>query len=309
MSEPRLFIERLAIVGVGLIGGSLARALRAASAVGEIVGSGRNTEHLQYAQTLGVIDRWHSDIAEAVADADMVVLAAPVSAMENLFRTIGPALKAHAVITDVGSTKRSVLEAARAAWGQIPGNFVAGHPIAGTERTGVDASLAGLFRDRRVILTPTAETSAEALSKVKSLWSATGAQVSEMDADRHDEILAATSHLPHVLAFALVDHLAALDDRREIFAFAAGGFRDFTRIASSSPEMWRDIACANRQALTTALDGYLRDLGQLRDAIAGNDSAAILAVFSRAKQARDRLIDLAGPIQKGSEKVSGTTGA
>lgn len=296
MSGSGLFIERLTIIGVGLIGGSLARALREANAVGEIVGGGRSAEHLQRAQTLGVIDRWHTDVAEAVAAADIVVLAAPVSAMQDLFRTIAPALKDGAIVTDVGSTKRSVLEAARAAYGHIPGNFVAGHPIAGTERTGVEASFPELFRQRRVILTPTGETAPEAIAKVKALWQIAGAQVSEMDADRHDEILAATSHLPHVLAFALVDHLAALDDRREIFAFAAGGFRDFTRIASSSPEMWRDIACANREALTTALDGYLQDLAQLRDAIASNDGAAVLAVFRRAKQARDRLIDLADPV-------------
>jgi len=295
MSDSGLFIERLAIIGVGLIGGSLARALRQANTVGEVVGSGRNAEHLQRAQTLGVIDRWDTDVAAAVAGADVVVLAAPVSAMEELFRAIGPALKTGVIVTDVGSTKRSVLEAARVAYGHIPGNFVAGHPIAGTERTGVDASFSQLFRQRRVILTPTAETLPAAIATVKALWQTAGAQVSEMDADRHDEILAATSHLPHVLAFALVDHLAALDDRHEIFAFAAGGFRDFTRIASSSPEMWCDIACANREALTTALDGYLQDLVLLRDAIANNDSAAILAVFRRAKQARDRLIDLAGP--------------
>ena len=295
MSDSGLFIERLAIIGVGLIGGSLARALRQANTVGEVVGSGRNAEHLQRAQTLGVIDRWDTDVAAAVAGADVVVLAAPVSAMEELFRAIGPALKTGVIVTDVGSTKRSVLEAARVAYGHIPGNFVAGHPIAGTERTGVDASFSQLFRQRRVILTPTAETLPAAIATVKALWQTAGAQVSEMDADRHDEILAATSHLPHVLAFALVDHLAALDDRHEIFAFAAGGFRDFTRIASSSPEMWCDIACANREALTTALDGYLQDLVLLRDAIGNNDSAAILAVFRRAKQARDRLIDLAGP--------------
>lgn len=288
-------IQRLAIIGVGLIGGSLARALRKAGAVGEVVGCGRDEGHLQRAEALGVVDRWTTVPAEAVKDADVVVLAAPVGAIEALFRAIRPALSTSAVITDVGSTKRSVIAAAEAAFGRCPANFVPGHPIAGTERTGVEASFPELFHQRRVILTPATETDPAATATVKAMWQKAGAEVSEMPAEHHDEVLAATSHLPHVLAYALVDHLAALDDRREIFAYAAGGFRDFTRIASSSPEMWRDIACANRAALTAALDGYLADLTKLREAIADNDAEAILALFRRAKQARDRLIDLAGP--------------
>jgi prephenate dehydrogenase len=298
MSEPRFFVQRLAIIGVGLIGGSLARALRQANAVGEVVGCGRDERHLKRAQELGVIDRWSTRPAEAVTGADMVVLAAPVGAMQNLFKAIQPALSPTTIVTDVGSTKISVIAAVREVFGVLPLRFVPGHPIAGTERTGVEASFAELFRERRVILTPASETDPTATARVKAMWQLTGAQVSEMSAEHHDQVLAATSHLPHVLAYALVDHLAAMDDRTEIFAYAAGGFRDFTRIASSSPEMWRDIACANREALTTVLDGYLQDLLQLREAIARNDGEAILTVFRRAKQARDRLIDLAGPISQ-----------
>lgn len=293
-------VRQLTIIGVGLIGGSLSRALRQAGAVEEVVGCGRSSEHLQRAQSLGVVDRWTLSPADAVKDADLVVLAVPVGAMVALFGAIKPALRAQAVVTDVGSTKLSVIEAAHTVFGCCPANFVPGHPIAGTEQTGVEASFAELFRERRVILTPSAETDPAAIAKVRAMWQLTGAQLGEMSAEHHDEVLAATSHLPHVLAYALVDHLAAMDDRREIFAYAAGGFRDFTRIASSNPEMWRDIACANRAALTAVLDGYLADLEQLRDAIARNDAGTLLAIFRRAKQARDRLIELAGPNARAS---------
>jgi prephenate dehydrogenase len=293
-------VQRLAIIGVGLIGGSLARALRQAGAVGEVVGCGRDSSHLQRAREMGVVDRWDTDPAAAVQGADVVVLATPVGAMAALFGAIHPALSAQAVVTDVGSTKLSVIAAAQAVFGRCPANFVPGHPIAGTEKTGVEASVADLFRGRRVILTPVADTDPAATARVKALWQLAGAQVSEMSAQHHDHVLAATSHLPHVLAYALVDQLASMDDRMEIFAYAAGGFRDFTRIASSSPEMWRDIACANREALVAVLDGYLDNLRQLREAIARNDGESLLAAFRRAKQARDRLIDLAGPNARAS---------
>lgn len=295
MSKPATPIQRLAVIGVGLIGGSLARALRESGAVVEVVGCGRNHQSLERAKALGVIDRWCAEPAEAVKGADLVVLAAPVGAMDTLFRAIQPALADTAVVTDVGSTKLSVVSEARCTLADRFGQFVPGHPIAGTEKTGVEASFAGLFQGRRVILTPDSSTHPDATARVRSMWQATGAVVTEMSAEHHDQVLAATSHLPHILAFALVDHLAAMDDRMEIFAYAAGGFRDFTRIASSSPEMWRDIACANRQALTEVLDGYLQDLTQLRTAIAQGDAGAIETVFGRAKRARDKLIDLAGP--------------
>lgn len=295
MSEPSFFVQRLAVIGVGLIGGSLARALREANAVGEVIGCGRDAAHLQRAQDLGVVDRWTTEPDKAVAGADLIVIAAPVGAMPSLFGQIQPALSANAVITDVGSTKGSVIAAAQAVFGEVPAQFVPGHPIAGAEKAGVEASFPQLFHQRRVILTPTGTTHPDALARVRAMWQRVGAQVNEMSAEHHDQVLAATSHLPHVLAYALVDHLAAMDDRMEIFAYAAGGFRDFTRIASSSPEMWADIACANRQALASVLDDYLKDLGLLRDAIARDDHAALVTIFERAKQARDRLINLAGP--------------
>lgn len=295
MSGAGFPINRMTVIGVGLIGGSIARALRQAGAVNEIVGCGRDVAHLQQARQLGVIDRYDTNPAGAVRQADLVMLAAPVGAMRSLFDSIRPALAARAVVTDVGSTKLSVVQAARDVFGAMPATLVPGHPIAGTEKSGVDASFAELFRERRVILTPLPETDPAALALVRAMWQLAGARVSEMSPEHHDQVLAATSHLPHVLAYALVDHLAAMDDRMEIFAYAAGGFRDFTRIASSSPEMWRDIACANREALTTALDGYLQDLQQLRAAIAAGDGETLLTLFRRAKQARDRLMELAGP--------------
>ncbi len=284
-------IKQLTIIGVGLIGGSLARALREAGAVGEIVGTGRNVAHLQQAQELAVIDRYTTDLTKAVQGADMVFLAVPVGAMEAVLRTIAPQLPAEAVLTDAGSTKGSVIEAARRAFGELPANFVPGHPIAGTENSGVEASFADLYRGRRVILTPTAASSAEAVERVREMWQAAGAEVTEMDAEHHDRVLAATSHLPHLLAFGLVDTLAKMGDKQEIFAYAAGGFRDFTRIASSDPKIWRDICMHNEPALLAMLDCFEADLKRLREAIAHDDGDYLLEVFSHAKAARDRFCD------------------
>jgi len=200
-------------------------------------------------------------------------------------------LAAGAVITDGGSSKRSVVDDAMAVFGEIPAVLVPGHPIAGRERGGVEASSACLFAQRRIILTPVAETSSAALEKVRWMWQQTGAEVTEMTVSHHDEVLAATSHLPHMLAYQLVDTLAQLDDRRDIFRFAAGGFRDFTRIASSDPVMWRDICLANRTALLEILDRYQADLGRLRDTVEQGDAEALMATFSRAKTARDAFVD------------------
>jgi prephenate dehydrogenase len=288
-----LLARRVSIIGVGLIGGSLARALRKAGAVGEIVGIGRDETRLRAALDLGVVDRISTDLSTA-ADADIVVLAAPVGITASLLKVLKPVLGPSTIVTDVGSTKGSVIAAAESVFGKLPGNFVPGHPIAGTEQQGVEASTATLFQNRKVILTPVHETNAEATGKVRRMWELAGAQVIEMSAGHHDEVLAATSHLPHLLAYALVDCLAAMEERREIFAYAAGGFRDFTRIASSSPEMWRDIVCANQAALLPVLDGYIRDLEKLRGAIAAERADELLAVFARAKAARDRFIDQAG---------------
>jgi prephenate dehydrogenase len=281
-------IKQLTIIGVGLIGGSLARALKAAGAVGEVVGSGRDAAHLQQALELGVIDRIETDPAKAVQGADMVVVAAPVGAAEAVFRAIAPSLTADTILTDVGSTKASVVAAARAAFGELPENFVPGHPIAGTEKSGVAASFAELFAGRRVILTPTERSNPAAVARVRALWEKTGAEVVETSVAHHDEVLAATSHLPHLLAFTLVDTLATLDDKQEIFEYAAGGFRDFTRIASSDPLMWHDICIHNEPALLKMLERFEADLDKLRQAIANNDSDYLLQVFTRAKAARDR---------------------
>lgn len=289
-SGVRAVIERLAIVGVGLIGGSLARGLRRAGAVGEVVGAGRGRPNLERALELGVIDRIADSPAAAAAGADVILIAAPLGATTPIFAALADAVGPEAVVTDAGSTKRSVVEAARATLGPAIARFVPGHPIAGTEQSGVDAAFAELYRDHRVILTPLPETEPGALSVVRTMWETVGARVEEMDFDRHDALLAATSHLPHLLAYALVDLLATGGDADEVFAFAAGGFRDFTRIASSNPEMWRDIALANREALLGVCDRYTTRLGELRNAVAAGDGERLAAAFTRAKEARDRCV-------------------
>lgn len=281
-------IRRLCVIGVGLIGGSLARALRQAGYCNEVVGSGRRAEPLREAVDLGVIDRFDTDPARAAEGADMVVVCVPLGAMEAVFRGIAPALTADAVVTDAGSAKACVVAAARRAFGGVPPWFVPGHPIAGTEKSGVAASFAELYRNRKVILTPLPETAPEAIARVQAMWEAAGAEVQCMDVEHHDEVLAATSHLPHVLAFQMVDTLARMSDEDEIFRYAAGGFRDFTRIASSDPVMWRDICLANGQALLAMLDRYRADLDHLADAIRAGDGAELERVFRNAKAARDR---------------------
>lgn len=292
MTEFR--IKRLAVIGVGLIGGSLARALRKANAVDEVVGCGRNEAHLQLAQSLGVIDRYALDPAAAVASADVVVLAGPVSTTARLYEAVNRGLDATAIVTDVGSTKGSVITEIREQLGALPAQFVPAHPVAGTEHSGVDASFAELFSGRRVILTPMPETDAQALASVSAMWRSAGATVMEMSAEHHDEVLAATSHLPHLLAYGLVDTLATMEERREIFSYAAGGFRDFTRIASSSPEMWADIVFANREALLPVAERYLADFQALKYAIESGNREQVMAVFKRAKAERDRFANLVG---------------
>ena len=284
-------IKRLCIIGVGLIGGSLARALREACACGEIVGAGRNPDHLQQAVDLGVIDRYETDIAAAVQGADMVFVSVPLGAMAAVFSAMKDSLATDVVLTDGGSAKASVIAAAEQAFGQVPDFFVPGHPIAGIEQSGVAAAITDLYRERRVILTPLAHTDSGAVTRVRQMWEAAGAVVTEMDPAHHDEVLAATSHLPHVLAFALVESLARLQDKREIFEYAAGGFRDFTRIASSDPVMWRDICLANGEAILNMIERYSADLQTLADAVRQHDSDRLLEIFTTAKQARDAFVD------------------
>ena len=286
-----LAIRRLAVIGVGLIGGSLARGLRAAGLVDEIVGCGRGRATLEEAVALGVIDHYTHDIGDAVRDADMVFLAVPLGAMREAFGAMRATLPPDALITDGGSAKGSVVADCRSAAPELLARFVPGHPIAGNERNGVAASLAGLFRDRRVILTPLAQNDVAAVARVSAMWQACGAQVMEMSVQHHAEVLAATSHLPHMLAFGLVDMLARMKENDEIFLYAAGGFRDFTRIASSNPVMWRDICIANREALSPMLAAFAEEMGELARSIGEADADQLLAIFERAKAARDRYVD------------------
>jgi prephenate dehydrogenase len=286
-----LVIRRLAVIGVGLIGGSLARALRAAGTVDEIVGCGRGRSNLEEAVALGVVDRYTHDIGEAVRDADMVFLAVPLGAMRDAFVGMRATLPADALITDGGSAKGSVVADCRCVAPELLGRFVPGHPIAGNERNGVAASSAELYRDRRVILTPLPENASAAVARVRAMWQACGAQVMQMGVQHHDEVLAATSHLPHMLAFGLVDMLARMKENDEIFLYAAGGFRDFTRIASSNPVMWRDICIANREALGPMLAAFAEEMNELARSIGGADAEHLLTIFERAKAARDRYVD------------------
>jgi prephenate dehydrogenase len=288
-SKDPFFISRLCIIGVGLIGGSLARALKKAQVVGEIVGAGRRQATLQTALQLGVIDRYETDLKLAIAGADVIVIAVPLGAISQVLAAIAEHVTRDCVLTDVASSKGSVLGDMRRQFGRTLGNFVLGHPIAGTEQSGVEASFPELFINRRVILTPLMETEARAHDLVQRMWEATGAEVVDMGVRHHDEVLAATSHLPHMLAYALVDSLARLDDRAEIFRYAAGGFRDFTRIASSDPQMWHDVCFANRELLLEMMALFMEDMTRLMEAISNNDSTTILETFQRAKYARDNL--------------------
>ena len=282
-------IKRLAIIGVGLIGGSLALALRRAGVVGEVVGAGRQQQNLELALQRGIIDRHTSDLLAAVDGADMVVVAAALGATESILQSIAAALAPNAVVTDVGSAKGSVVAAARKTLGMASGHFVPGHPIAGTERSGAAAAFADLFVDHKVILTPVSETAADATARVKAMWCATGAAVVEMSVEAHDQALAATSHLPHLLAYNLVDTLASRADAAQIFEFAAGGFRDFTRIAASNPTMWAEIALANRDALLAASDDFASRFEQIVAALEANDRVALEALFKRAQTVRQQL--------------------
>ncbi|MBN4666931.1 prephenate dehydrogenase/arogenate dehydrogenase family protein [Pandoraea nosoerga] len=279
-------VNRLVICGVGLIGGSLARALKAAGAVGEVVGVGRSEASLARARELGVIDRAATSMAQAVPGADIVVLAAPVAQTPALLAAIRPHLGGGTLVTDAGSTKSDAVAAARAALDDEAWRFVPGHPIAGAELSGVDAAKADLYRDRRVVLCPQAVNRAQDVARVRAMWEATGALVSEMSETQHDRVFASVSHLPHVLSYALIAQILEAPDAALKFGFAGGGFRDFTRIAASNPEMWRDICVANRDALLAELDGYLATLGALRQLIDAGDGAGLEAVFARTSQAR-----------------------
>jgi len=283
--------SKLVIFGVGLIGGSLALALRERGAGGRVVGVGRNAQSVARALDLHVIDAGatladDAALAEALAGADVVLLAAPVAQTHALLARIAPYLDAATIVTDAGSTKGDVIEAARQALGARIAQFVPGHPIAGRESSGVEAALPDLYVGRNVVLCPLPENAREAFERIAAMWRATGARVGEMPAEQHDRVFASVSHLPHLLSYALVEQILASPDAALKFSFAAGGFRDFTRIAASSPEMWRDICVANRTALLAELDAYTDVLARLRAAIAAGDGAALEAVFTRSRAAR-----------------------
>lgn len=287
-------LRKIVICGVGLIGGSFALALKQAGALaagGEIVGMGRSTGSLEEAYRLGVIDRYTTDWADALAGADLVMLAMPVGQTEATLRALAPHLGTDTVVSDAGSTKQDVVSAARAALGDKIGRFVPGHPIAGAEKSGVSAAQANLYRERRVVLTPLPENAASDVARVRDAWLACGAQVSELSAETHDGIFAAVSHLPHLLAYALVHEFANRDNAAQLFDFAAGGFRDFTRIASSHPEMWRDICVANRAALIKELDAYQAELMRTRMLLASVDGAGLEAMFGKARTTRNAWLD------------------
>ena len=278
-------INKLVIIGVGLIGGSFALALREAGLVREIVGVGRSQENLSAALGTYVIDSV-ADAAQAVQGADLVLLAVPVGQMAAIMAAIAPQLEPHTVLSDVGSTKQDVTHLARQ---HLPGQlarFVPAHPIAGAESSGVKAARGDLFRERKVVLTPLAETDLAAKALLTSLWQACGATVTEMTPPQHDALFAAVSHLPHVLAFALVDYIAAQTNAAQLFDFAASGFRDFTRIAGSSPEMWRDICLANSDALLQQIGGYEQELARIKALIKAGDGAGLAELFGRARDAR-----------------------
>lgn len=278
--------QRLAIVGYGLIGASLAASLKRAGFSGDIVAVVRSAASAEQALSQGFVDQATTDMQAGVANADVVLLSVPVLAMRSVMQTVAPMLSSTTVLTDAGSVKQPFIDDARAVFGSLK-QIVPGHPIAGREKSGMAAADAALYQGRRVLLTPTDETDSKAVSRVSELWVLAGATVECMEATHHDRVLAATSHLPHVLAFAMVDTLATQHEAEEIFRYAAGGFRDFTRIASSDPVMWRDICLSNRDPVLASMDAFSAHLEALRTAIAEADGEAIESILRRARLARD----------------------
>lgn len=275
----------LAVIGVGLIGGSAALALRRAGQVGRVLGVGRNAQSLSQAQALGLIDAVVTP-RQAAEQADVILLATPVGGLAAMLAQLRPHLRPDSLLTDAGSTKLEVVEAARTALGERIGQFVPGHPIAGAERSGPEAADAGLYRDRKVILTPLPENTPAGVARVRELWQACGAQVLEMDAQAHDRVLGSVSHMPHFLAAAYMAQVAGAGDAAQRLALAGSGFRDFTRIAAGSPEMWRDIFLSNRDALRTELAAVRETLDQMERAMGDGDGVALEALLSQAAQAR-----------------------
>lgn len=284
-------LEQLCIIGVGLMGGSVALAAKARGICREVIGVDQNLENLLQAKELGVIDSACHGIAEGAAEAEGVVIATPVGATSKVLEALRPVWSQRAFYTDVGSTKTNVVAAAQSIFGEIPENFVPAHPIAGRELSGAKAAAAGLFSGKRVIITPLATTGVRPLEKVRCFWQALGAEVHDMSVRHHDHVLAATSHLPHVIAYALTHMLGRKDEKDEIFQYAAGGFKDFTRIASSDPLMWADICIANQQEIVAFLRQFEAELSSFGERLEQGDKQAILEFFQEAKAARQRFLD------------------
>ena len=285
--------ERLCIIGIGLIGGSIAKAARAEGLCKQVVALGRekNLPNMQRALELGVIDAFYTDAALAMAGTDSVIICTPVGSIQAIFEQLKPHWNAQTIYSDAGSTKGSVVDAARAVFGEVPSNFVPAHPIAGAERSGVEAAKVDLYKHRRLILTPLSSTDAQAVEKLSEFWRRIGSSVSIMTVEHHDTVLAATSHLPHILAFALVGMLGRKDEQREIFKYAAGGFKDFSRIASSDPTMWQDICLANKQEIIPLIQQFQAELGQIEKMLQNDQAASLFETFSYAKQARQRFLE------------------
>jgi prephenate dehydrogenase len=293
--------NQILIIGVGLIGGSFALGLRQAGMAARVLGMDRHPAHLLRAQELGIIDAPANDWA-VMADTDLVVLAAPVAQTGPILQALAPYLQPGTVVTDTGSTKADVVLAARTVLGDKFTQFVPGHPIAGRETNGPEAAVLDLYRGKKAVLTPGPENSSQAVEKVAHAWQACGAIVHYLSPEQHDQIFAAVSHLPHLLAYALVDDIAHKPHANLLFQYAASGFRDFTRIAGSSSEMWRDISLANQAALLTELDAYMTQLQRLRGHLAVGDGAALQAVYANAQAARQNWQRM---IEQGEQAVSG----
>lgn len=293
---------RVVIIGAGLIGGSFALALKQAGAARHIVGLGRSPEAMARALALGLVDEVCTTPAVALRGADLVLLAAPVAQTGPILASLLPHLEAHTIVTDAGSTKSDVVAAARAVFGARIGQFVPGHPIAGSEANGPDAARVDLYRGKKTVLTPLPENREADVEKVAAAWRACGAVIHRLTPAQHDKVFAAVSHLPHLLAFALVDETAAKPHAALLFEYAASGFRDFTRIAGSSPEMWRDISLANRDALLGELDAYLAQLTNVRTMLAAGDGAALENVYAKAQRARCAWIEAIEATESGTPK-------
>lgn len=286
-----LYIDTLAIFGVGLIGGSLAIRLKQENAVGKIIGVGRSRENLERAIAIGAIDEIETDELAAAKQADVIILATPVNTITQLLETIRPVIDESKIVSDVGSVKSEIISSAEKALGSMFSRFVGAHPIAGKEKSGIDAANGELYENHKVILTPNEETDSTACEIIRSMWELTGATVQFMGVVDHDRVLSVTSHLPHILAYVMMDFLSTSDDKQSCYEMAAGGFYDFTRTASSDPEMWRDISIMNGPRLLQHIEEYQRQLSAVSQMISNEDTQALEALFASAKTARSRVTE------------------